>query len=209
MDIQKFKVLLIEDDPDDVFLLKGMIRESQQETHPFEIETAERLASGIERLSRGGIDIVLLDLGLPDSMGLDTLRLARASAPDVTIVVLTGLTDEHVGLQALQEGAQDYQVKCQVNGPLIIRSMRYSAERKRLEQEKEKLIEELKAALAKVKTLSGMLPICAACKNIRDDEGYWHQIESYISEHSETEFSHGLCPDCMKRLFPTYTKKEE
>lgn len=186
-----------------------MIRESQQETQPFEIETAERLASGIERLSHGGIDIVLLDLGLPDSMGLDTLRLARASAPDVTIVVLTGLTDEHVGLQALQEGAQDYQVKYQVNGPLIIRSMRYSAERKRLEQEKEKLIEELKAALAKVKTLSGMLPICAACKNIRDDEGYWHQIESYISEHSETEFSHGLCPECMKRLFPTYTKKEE
>lgn len=208
MGTQKLKVLLIEDDPDDVLLLKGMIKEMPEETTSFEIETADRLSAGIARLSRGDVDIVLLDLGLPDSLGIDTLRQAHASAPDVTIVVLTGLTDEHVGLQALQEGAQDYQVKCQVNGPLITRSMRYSAERKRLEREKEKLIDELTAALAKVKTLSGMLPICASCKKIRDDEGYWHQIESYISEHSETEFSHGLCPDCMTRIYPSYRKKQ-
>jgi hypothetical protein len=62
----------------------------------------------------------------------------------------------------------------------------------------------LAEALAKVKMLSGLLPICASCKNIRDDEGYWHQLEGYIQDHSEAEFSHGVCPDCMKKLYPDF-----
>jgi len=74
--------------------------------------------------------------------------------------------------------------------------------RKRAEEEREKLIQELQKALAEVKTLSGLIPICASCKKIRDDKGYWGQIESYISDHSEAEFSHGICPDCMKKLYP-------
>jgi hypothetical protein len=74
--------------------------------------------------------------------------------------------------------------------------------RKRAEIEKDKLIVELKDALDTVKTLSGLLPICASCKNIRDDSGYWNQIETYIQEHSEAEFSHSICPDCAKKLYP-------
>ncbi len=72
-------------------------------------------------------------------------------------------------------------------------------DRKRLAAEREKLISELQAALAKVKTLSGLLPICAACKQIRDDQGYWHQVEGYIRTHSAATFTHGLCPDCVKK----------
>jgi FixJ family two-component response regulator len=75
-------------------------------------------------------------------------------------------------------------------------------QRIRIQKEREDLIEELRRALAKVKTLSGLLPICASCKKIRDDGGYWNQIESYISKHSEAEFSHGLCPECAGRLYP-------
>lgn len=74
--------------------------------------------------------------------------------------------------------------------------------RRRIEAEREKLIEELRTALDNVKQLSGLLPICASCKKIRDDNGYWNQIESYIRDHSEAEFSHGLCPDCAKKLYP-------
>jgi len=66
----------------------------------------------------------------------------------------------------------------------------------------EKVIEELKGALAKVKQLSGLLPICSSCKKIRDDKGYWNQIEAYIRDHSEAEFSHGICPECSKKLYP-------
>ncbi|MFZ1977270.1 MAG: PAS domain S-box protein, partial [Bacteroidota bacterium] len=76
--------------------------------------------------------------------------------------------------------------------------------RKEAEAEREKLISELKAALAEVKTLSGLIPICASCKKIRDDNGYWQQVESYIQRHSEAKFTHGLCPDCMLKLYPDY-----
>lgn len=75
-------------------------------------------------------------------------------------------------------------------------------QRKRVEEEREKLIDELKVALDEVKILSGFLPICSSCKNIRDDKGYWNQIENYISKHSEAEFSHSICPECAKKLYP-------
>lgn len=77
-------------------------------------------------------------------------------------------------------------------------------ERKRAQIEKDNLIVELKDALLKVKTLGGLLPICASCKKIRDDNGYWNQIESYIKTHSEAEFSHSICPDCAKKLYPDF-----
>jgi PAS domain S-box-containing protein len=84
------------------------------------------------------------------------------------------------------------------------------SERKHAEEEKERLIAELQKALAKVKTLSGLLPICASCKKIRDDKGYWQQIETYIHDHSEADFSHGICPDCIKKLYPElYKHKKE
>lgn len=74
--------------------------------------------------------------------------------------------------------------------------------RTRLENERERVIKELEKALAEVKRLSGLLPICASCKKIRDDKGYWRRIESYISSHSEAQFSHGICPDCQRELYP-------
>jgi PAS domain S-box-containing protein len=80
-------------------------------------------------------------------------------------------------------------------------------ERKRAEEDREKLIQDLKSALAEVRALSGLLPICADCKRIRDDNGSWTQIERYIRDHSEAEFSHGLCPDCAERLYPGVLKK--
>ena len=75
-------------------------------------------------------------------------------------------------------------------------------ERKGAEEEREKLIHELQEALANIKTLRGLLPICSHCKKIRDDKGYWNQIESYIRDHSGAEFTHGMCPECMKKLYP-------
>ncbi len=75
------------------------------------------------------------------------------------------------------------------------------------EKERERLIAELQDALTRIKTLKGLLPICASCKKIRDDQGYWQQIEAYISEHSGAEFSHGICPDCLQRFYPELAKK--
>ena len=81
--------------------------------------------------------------------------------------------------------------------------------RKEVEREKEHLIDKLQKTLSEVKTLRGFLPICASCKKIRDDKGYWNQIESYIRNHSEAEFSHGICPDCARKLYPDLDIKTE
>jgi PAS domain S-box-containing protein len=79
--------------------------------------------------------------------------------------------------------------------------------RKQAELEKERLFSELQAALLEVKALSGLLPICANCKKVRDDQGYWNQIDTYFAAKSDVQFTHGICPDCMKTLYPKYVKK--
>ncbi len=91
--------------------------------------------------------------------------------------------------------------------PAIQVLFRDISERKRLEQEREKLVAELQEALANIKTLSGLIPICANCKKVRDDQGYWSAVEGYIMAHTDAKFSHGICPDCMKRDYPDVYKK--
>ena len=83
------------------------------------------------------------------------------------------------------------------------------SERRRFEQEREDLIAKLGKALAEIKTLRGILPICATCKKIRDGEGYWSQIETYISTHSEVEFTHGICPECEEEIFSSLNKSND
>jgi PAS domain S-box-containing protein len=89
----------------------------------------------------------------------------------------------------------------------ILASIGDITERKRVEKEREGLILELQEAISRIKTLSGLLPICASCKKIRNDEGYWEQIEGYIRDRSGAEFSHGICPDCAKKLYPEFYKE--
>jgi len=92
------------------------------------------------------------------------------------------------------------------NRPAVLAIMRDMTKRKQAEEALLRERDKLQAALAKIKTLSGMLPICAHCKKIRDDKGYWNQIEEYIRDHSEVQFSHGLCPECAKELYPEFYK---
>ena len=93
--------------------------------------------------------------------------------------------------------------------PLFVVVVRDITERALIEQERVQLIGELKTALAEVKTLGGLIPICASCKKIRDDQGYWEQIEVYIRDHSHAQFSHSLCPDCVQTLYPELQSGEE
>lgn len=93
--------------------------------------------------------------------------------------------------------------------PALLYTLRDVTQRTRMEQEKENLILELREALATVKHLNGLLPICANCKRIRDDDGYWANLEQYISAHSNAEFSHGICPECRDLLYPELRKAGE
>ncbi len=95
----------------------------------------------------------------------------------------------------MQRGAHDYLLKGQAKSEILIRAIRYAIERQRL-------YSQLEQSLREIKTLRGILPICANCKKIRDDKGYWTQLETYISEHTEADFSHGICEECMAKLYP-------
>ena len=109
MSNKNVKILLIEDNPGDARLIKEMLAEAPDVS--FELESANRLSAGLKCLDKETPDVILLDIGLPDSQGLDTLKKVYAQAKVVPIVVLTGLEDEAVGVEAVQQGAQDYLVK--------------------------------------------------------------------------------------------------
>ena len=108
------KVLLVEDNPGDARLMREHLADPAG--HSFELEHVSTLTQGLERLSRGGIDLVLLDLSLPDSPMPDTFQRVHACAPEVPIIVMSGLDDEKFAIQTVQEGAQDYLVKSFVDG---------------------------------------------------------------------------------------------
>jgi len=128
-------VLLIEDNPGDARLILEMIREDPEA--PFHLHTADRLSRGLEHLAGGETVLVLLDLSLPDSMGLETFSRVYAHSPTVPIIVLTGNDDQTVALNAVKGGAQDYLVKGRLDRELLLRSMQYSIERKRYQQQLE------------------------------------------------------------------------
>jgi DNA-binding response OmpR family regulator len=126
------RILLIEDSVDYVRLLQ--VHLADVGAGQFVLTSACRLSDGLQRLAETSFDAVLLDLSLPDSHGMDTLVRVRAAARDLPIVVLTGTEDETLGLQLIQAGAQDYLVKWHVTGPLLWRSLRSAAERRRAEE---------------------------------------------------------------------------
>ena len=127
-----WEVLLVEDNPGDVRLLREALAEAN-DTEEFRLSHVDRLDSALQRLAEGGVDIVLLDLSLPDEHGLDTVKRTLVAAPHVPIVVLTGLDDEELAVRAVREGAQDYLVKGQTDGRAMARAMRYATERHRLQ----------------------------------------------------------------------------
>ena len=197
---EALRILVVEDNPADA----DLIREILPETGPvsFHVESVARLAEAPRRLQSERIDLVLLDLGLPDSQGLPTLRQFCEAAPNLPVIVLTGTDDNELGVAALQEGAQDYLVKGQINRNLVVRSIRYALERQKLMETLRQARAAAEDALATVKTLTGLLPICSGCKQIRDDQGYWNKVETYITRRTDAQFTHSLCPDCVKKYFP-------
>jgi len=130
-------ILLIEDNPGDRRLIREMLAEAGNVT--FDVQYADRLQAATEYLGQNGVEVILLDLGLPDSQGLETLRKVYAQVSEMPIVVLTGLNDEMVGVQAINEGAQDYLIKGQVDTQLLRRTIRYAIERKQAEERERRL----------------------------------------------------------------------
>jgi len=141
MEVKKVKVLLIEDNPDDVELIRRKLARSANAK--LSITSVTRLNDGLEHLTRNKTDLILSDLGLPDSHGLDTVTKILLSVPHIPLVVLSGFDDEAIAIKAVQSGAQDYIVKGQLEGAQIERSLFYAIERARLQMELEQYTQEI------------------------------------------------------------------
>lgn len=149
MSNETIKVLIVDDDPGDCRLVKLTLRKTAGSVK-FSIKTAGSLAEGLECLANDSFDLMLLDLGLPDSCGLETVDKAYAVCPHIPIVVLTGLTNEEAGVEAIKRGASDYLVKSMFFGDLLVRTIRHAIERKKTEKMLEEVNEELKATVDKL-----------------------------------------------------------
>ena len=137
MDDKRIKVLLIEDSPGDARLIQELL--AQTTSTSFDLTVSNRLKTGLEHLAAGEMDVVLLDLSLPDSHGLDTFARVYEHAPDMPIVVLSGSNDEDLANGAVHRGAQDYLIKGQIDSGLLARALRYAIERQRLQAELRRL----------------------------------------------------------------------
>ena len=327
MSTRPVKVLLVEDNTELAQLIAHMLHQGQARL--FNCICLPRLDQSLDRLNVRDIDAVILDLGLPDSDGLRSLRAIRNQSPELPIVVLTAIEDENIALQALREGAQDYLLKSEISSNMVVRTIRFAIERKRgeqaharlaaivegsrdaiigmdldgavvswnpsaekmfgykledvagrslsmlvpadapdempvilqwlrrgdpvkdfetarrardgrlihlavsispvkgssgrligaamiardieeriqAEQERDTLLRQLQASLAQVQLLNGLLPICASCKKVRDDGGYWTQVEVYVRDRTHAEFTHGIYPDCAKKYREQIVRK--
>jgi sigma-B regulation protein RsbU (phosphoserine phosphatase) len=145
---KRANALLVEDNSGDARLIEIMLADAGADV--FAVERVERLSQAEERIAMGDIAVVLLDLSLPDSHGLDTFHQLHQKAPRTPIIVLSGLNDTRVALQAVHDGAQDYLIKGEVEGQLLVRAMRYAIERKRMTDQLERYAEELRSKNAQL-----------------------------------------------------------
>ena len=148
-------------------------------------------------------DLILLDIMMPEMDGYEVCRQLKADVRTrgIPVIFITAVSEVMDAAQAFELGAVDYVTK--PFNPVTIKA------RVKTHIQLRRTLRELQEALAKVKQLSGLLPICAHCKKVRDDKGYWNQIESYLREHSEVNFSHGICPDCARKYYSKEMKNDE
>lgn len=192
-------VLIAEDDSTSRCILAGVLAKSGYTVH--EVEDGVEAWSRLQSLDAPRL--VLLDWMMPRMDGLDVLCNIRSAPFELQpyVIMVTSKTGKQEIITGLEAGANDYVLKPFDSDELRTRV----AVGKRMVEVQEKLLEknrELSHALAEIKTLRGIVPICASCKSIRDDKGFWNQVEVYVRDHSEAEFSHSICPDCMKKWYP-------
>ncbi|HOD42195.1 MAG TPA: response regulator [Candidatus Wallbacteria bacterium] len=224
MDSPVPKILIVDDDAGVRMSLTRTLKARGYETSV--------MASGAEALAfikEERVNLALIDIRLPDISGLEILKALRKINENSAVIMMTAYASLDSCVEALNVGAYAYIIKpMNLNQALIIiekafEKQRLSSENSRLvtelksanekleervaelqslQAEKLKLIDELQKALTEVKTLSGILSICSGCKKIRDEKGNWVQVESYVSNHVDVMFSHGMCPDCVAKFYP-------
>jgi len=205
-------ILIVDDSPDQHTLLRSILGKAGHT----DILSADSAKSASSLLNLNGqeptkqIDLILMDVLMPEQDGVETCRQIKncAHLRDVPVIMVTAKNDLSNLQAAFAAGANDYinkpvqgvELLARVSSALALKQE--TDRRKAHEMDLQRSNEELQRALREVKVLRGLIPICASCKKIRNDSGFWQQLEEYLGEHSEAEFSHGLCQPCIKKLYP-------
>ncbi len=197
--MDKLSILIVEDTPADILLIKEMMSDIKMKLS-CELTEVATLKAAIGVLAHADFDAVLLDLYLPDSQGIDTVRRVISQFPESAVVVLASLNNEQMAVQAIRYGAQDFLEKQDLSPMMLLKSVYYAIERKRFLQEKEDLLDDLALALKKIESLERVLPMCLCCKKILDGNKQWFGIEEYLSHLSTKDTANRICPDCAKEL---------
>lgn len=198
------RVLLVEDNDADF----EMIRESlRQGGLSFILRHAANETDFMHELQEHSMDVILCDHGFPAFDGFKALELARTHHPEVPLIFVTGAMGEDVAIASFKNGATDYVLKSRLTQlphavERALREVDDRAARKQLERDRDQLIRELKETLAMIKPLTGLLPVCAVCKRIRDYQHGWQPMEAYLQTHSDAALAHELCPECETKISP-------
>jgi CheY-like chemotaxis protein len=198
-------IVAVDDNPTNLKVLMQMLREND-----YKVRLATNGQLALTAVQAKLPDLILLDIMMPDMDGYEVCRRLKANerTKDIPVIFISAIYETIDKITAFAVGGVDYitkpfqheEVLARIKTHLALRQLQLSLQEKNQELEAKNY--ELAAALAQVKKLSGLLPICANCKKIRNDAGYWQNVETYIHEHSEADFSHGMCPDCMQELYP-------
>jgi phosphoserine phosphatase RsbU/P len=196
-------ILIVDDEPINVMIANKILQKKGYET-----VTAKNGQEALDVISSQPIDLILLDIMMPEMSGFEVCSKLQEDdkTKDIPVIFLTAVTDKDSIVKGFETGGKDYLTK-PFNTPELLARVKTHAELKLARDKQQHLIEELKKAISEIKTLSGLLPICSHCKKIRDDSGYWQGVEHYIAARSDTQFSHGICPDCMRQFYPKVAEK--
>ncbi len=210
--MSKDKILVVDDIIKNIQLLGSVLGKEG-----YAVSYATSGEKALEMAVSEDFDLILLDIMMPGMSGFDVCQRLKADerTRDIPILFLTAKSEQDDIVSGLQYGAVDYLTKPINAAELVARVqtqmdlrhaqrslMEHNAELVEKNEQLERLLKTNQKAMAEIKALRGILPICSNCKKIRNDEGYWMAIELYISQHSEAEFSHGVCTDCAKTLYP-------
>lgn len=193
----RYTILLVEDDHVDRLAIRRLMRTP---AFPHHVVEAASCAEARALLATNQFDLALLDYDLGDGYGAEIVP--ELTAHDIPVIYVTGAGSEYLAVTALRNGIRDYVIKDAqahyVHGlPTLVRTI---VARHRVERERDRLLAELQLAHQTISTLHGLIPICSSCKSIRDDQGYWKGVESYLRSLSGMELTHGLCPNCKAAL---------
>lgn len=188
--LEELRLLVIEDELLDFQIVERALASSRRKK--FVISHVESLFQAFGFLASSNADVVLLDLNLEGSTGLETLRVFREHVPGMPVIVLSGNVSLEVALEAIQEGAMDFLVKGEFTEPILGRAICYALERKRLQQK-------LDDAELRLGPMVDSIAVCGDCKSVRDDLGFWGAFDEFLSAYTDTSVKSTQCPTCKEK----------